>query len=467
MSESYDVLIIGSGPGGYVAAIRARQLGLSVALVERSHLGGICLNWGCIPTKALLQGTDLLGRARHAERFGLDIPSAAADLDRLVGRAGDVSRQLSAGITFLLKKNGVDLIWGSARMAGAGSVDVTDSPVRAPRGSLDPGTYNARHVILATGASPRQLPGLEVDEHIVWSYFQALRPEKVPESLLVVGSGAIGVEFASLYAALGTQVTIIEQADRILPLEDAEISDAMAKALEKQGIGIRTGTVVASLLKQADRATATLSDGTLLEAERVLSAVGVVPNIDGLGLEGLGVEIREGVVVTGHAGRTNVEGFYAIGDVAGPPMLAHKAEHEGVRCVEAIAGLRVAPDHGPVPSCIYASPQVASVGMTEAAARQAGREVTVGRFSLRGNGKALVIGEPDGLCKTVFDAKTGKLLGAQLIGAEASELIHGLTIAVSLGATSEQLAAVVFPHPTISEAVHESVLAARGGAIHA
>jgi dihydrolipoamide dehydrogenase len=463
---THDVLIVGAGPGGYVAAIRARQLGLRVGLVEAAHLGGICLNWGCIPTKAMLKGTDLLHQAGHAERFGLLPLSPKIDPARLVARAGEVSGQLSAGVAFLLKKNGVDLIWGRARLAGAGVVEVADSGVPAPRGALGPGSYAAPHVILATGARPRVLPGLEPDGRLVWTYMQALRPEAIPARLVVVGSGAIGVEFASIYAAMGVQVTLVELADRILPAEDAEISGLMAKALQKRGIAILTGVSVTRLDRGGDSLTAHLSDGTAVMADRLLSAVGVVPNVSGLGLETLGVVFRHGAVLTEGAGRTNVPGLYAIGDVAGPPMLAHKAEHEGIACVEAIAG-RPVHATGPVPACIYASPQVASVGLTEAAAAERGVALRVGRFSLRGNGKALVVGEPDGLVKCLFDAATDRIVGAQVIGAEASELIHGLTIAVSLGATSAQLAHVVFPHPTLSEALHEAVLAAREGAIHA
>ena len=464
--SSYDLLVIGAGPGGYVAAIRARQLGLKVGLIERAHLGGICLNWGCIPTKAMLKGTDLLREAGHADRFGLLPLAPALDPVRLVARAVDVSGQLAAGVAYLLKKNGVDLIWGAARLTAPGQVTVTASEVAAPRGALGPGDYAAPHVIVATGASPRHLPVLEPDGHLVWTYMQALRPAAVPASLIVVGSGAIGVEFASIYAAMGSKVTLIEIAPRILPQEDAEISGLMAKALQKRGIVLQTGVSILRLDRGGDSVTAELSDGTSIAADRLLSAVGVVANLSGLGLEALGVVLHNGAVQTDAGGRTNVPGLYAIGDVAGPPMLAHKAEHDGVACVEAIAG-RSRHGNRPIPACIYAHPQIASVGMTEAAAAERGQTVRVGRFSLRGNGKALVLGEPEGMVKCVFDAATDRLIGAQIIGAEASELIHGVTIAVSLGATSEQLASVVFPHPTVSEAFHEAVLAARDGAIHA
>ena len=464
--HDYDILIIGAGPGGYVAAIRARQLGLKVGLIEQAHLGGICLNWGCIPTKVMLKGTDVLREASRADRFGINPHSPVLDPVKLIGRATEVSGQLSAGVAFLLKKNGVDVIWGAARLTSSGQVTVTASDVAAPRGALGPGVYAAQHVIVATGASPRRLAGLEPDGHLVWTYMQALRPASVPASLIVVGSGAMGIEFASIYAAMGSKVTLIEIAARVLPQEDAEISSLMAKALQKRGIVLHTGVTIGQLDRGENNVTALLSDGTTSSAERLLSAVGVVANVVGLGLEALGVALKNGAVQTDAAGRSSVPGIYAIGDVAGPPMLAHKAEHEGIACVEAIAGQT---RHGtsPMPSCIYASPQIASVGMTEAKAAESGLSVRVGRFSLRGNGKALVLGEPDGLVKCVFDAATDRLIGAQIIGAEASELIHGMTIAVSLGATSQQLANVIFPHPTVSEALHEAVLAARDGAIHA
>ncbi|HCY99613.1 MAG: dihydrolipoyl dehydrogenase [Rhodobacterales bacterium RIFCSPHIGHO2_02_FULL_62_130] len=464
--SDYDILIIGAGPGGYVAAIRAAQLGKKVGLIERDHLGGICLNWGCIPTKAMLKGTDVLEAARHADRFGLAPLEPRIEPERLVGRAVEVSGQLTAGIAFLLKKNGVEVIWGAARLVQPGQVQVSETAAPAPRGAKGPGLYAADHVILATGARPRALPGLEADGHLVWTYREALRPKAVPERLIVVGSGAIGIEFASIYAALGAQVTVVELAPRILPTEDAEIAGLMAKALQKRGIALRTGVSVVGLDRQDNSLTAQLSDGSEIAADRLLSAAGVVANVDGLGLEALGVALDRGVVKADAAGRTSVPGLYAIGDLAGPPMLAHKAEHDGIACVEAIAGIPHGHHRGPIPACIYASPQIASVGLTEEAAKAEGRSLLVGRFSLRGNGKALVLGEPDGLAKCVFDAETDRLLGAQIIGAEASELIHGLTIAVTLGATSAQLAAVVFPHPTLSEALHEAVLAARGGAIH-
>ena len=464
--SDYDILVIGAGPGGYVAAIRAAQLGKKVGLIERDHLGGICLNWGCIPTKAMLRGTDLLHADQQADRFGLAPLDPRIDPARLVGRAIEVSGQLTAGIGFLLKKNGVEVIWGAARLVAPGQVEVIESATPAPRGAKGPGAYSADHVILATGARARALPGLEPDGYLIWTYREALRPLAVPERLIVLGSGAIGVEFASIYAALGAKVTLVELAPRILPTEDAEIAGLMAKALQKRGIALHTGVSVMGVVRQGDSLTAHLSDGGEVTADRLLSAAGVVANVEGLGLEALGVTLERGVVKTGGAGRTNVPGLYAIGDLSGPPMLAHKAEHDGIVCVEAIAG-RQHRHVGPIPACIYASPQIASVGLTEEACIFEGRGVRLGRFSLRGNGKALVLGEPEGLVKCVFDASTDRLIGAQIIGAEASELIHGLTIAITLGATSEQMAAVVFPHPTLSDALHEAVLAARDGAIHA
>lgn len=465
MPVPYDLLILGAGPGGYVAAIRARQLGLSVGLIERTHLGGICLNWGCIPTKVMLKGTDVLDSARHAERYGLAPLSPAINPSGLIARAAEVSGQLAQGVAYLLKKNGVDLIWGDARLTTPGQVQVSPSDTTAPRGALGEGVYTAPHVIIATGARPRILPGLESDGHLVWTYYQALRPPAVPARLVIVGAGAIGVEFASIYAAMGTAVTLVEQAPRILPAEDAEIAGLMAKALQKRGITIHTGVSIARLDRADDSVALHLADRTVIEADRLLSAAGVVPNIDGL--QDLGVAMRNGAIRTDAAGRTSLAGLYAIGDVAGAPMLAHKAEHDGIACVEAIAGRAAAHMPAPIPACIYANPQIASVGLTEAAANAAGIAPRLGRFSLRGNGKALVIGAPDGLVKCVFDAATDRLIGAQIIGPDASELIHGLTIAVSLGATSAQLSAVVFPHPTLSEALHEAVLAARDGAIHA
>jgi dihydrolipoamide dehydrogenase len=465
--SSYDVLVIGAGPGGYVAAIRAAQLGLRAAVVERAHLGGICLNWGCIPTKSLLHGAQTLRAIRGADRLGIAVEGVRVEPERMIGRSRDVSGQLNAGVAFLLKKNKVDVIWGEAEIVAPGQLTVREASAPAPKGALGPGSYTAANIIVATGASPRRLPGLEADGDLVWSYFEALQPPVIPQSLIVVGSGAIGIEFASFYAAIGTRVTVIEQQETILPLEDPEISEAMAKALKRQGIAILTGVSVATLVKGSAGVVARLSDGTEHAADRILSAVGVVANTGGLGLEHLGVGLRGGAIATDGAGRTSVPGIYAIGDVAGPPMLAHKAEHEAIRCIETIAGLRADSGHPAIPACVFAHPQVASIGVTEPRARAEGRSIRVGRFSFRANGKAVALGEAEGMVKTIFDAESGRLIGAHLIGPDVSELVQGYAVAMSLDATAEQMASVVFPHPTLSEALHEGVLASEGRAIHA
>jgi len=478
MSE-YDVLIVGGGPGGYVAAIRAAQLGLKTALVEREHLGGICLNWGCIPAKALLRSADVFRLARDAAMFGISGIAPQPDIGAIVRRSREVSGKLAAGVGFLMKKNAIDVIWGEATLVAPGEVEVTPTkrPVVAPqtpppKGVLAPGRYRAKNIILATGARPRVLPGLKPDGRLIWTYFEALKPEVLPKSLLVVGAGAIGVEFSSFYRTLGVEVTLVEAAPRILPVEDEEIAALALRAFKAQGIVIHTGARIDSLAKKPDSVAATvkLVDGSTqtIETERVLSAAGVVANVEGLGLEALGVKIEGGVIAVDPLGRTNVAGVLAIGDVAGGPMLAHKAEHEGVACVEAIARL---PAHGldrsRIPGCTYCHPQIASVGLTEAAAKAAGREVKIGRFPMRANGKALATGEPDGLVKTIFDAHSGRLLGAHLIGAEATELIAGFLVAMTLETTEEELMCTIFPHPTLSETLHESVLSAFGRAIHA
>lgn len=476
--SQYDVIVIGAGPGGYVTAIRAAQLGLKTAVVESKHLGGICLNWGCIPTKALLRSAEVWHYMTHADAYGLSATGVAFDPAAIVKRSRGVSAQLNGGVGGLLKKNKVDVIWGRATVTKPGSVKVEAAkdteygkPNPAPRGALGAGDYQAKHVILATGARPRVLPGLEPDGKLVWTYFEAMVPQAMPKSLLVVGSGAIGIEFASFYRTMGAEVTVVEVLPQILPVEDHEIADHAKKRFEKQGIKIFTDTKVASLAKGADDVTATLElkDGTkqTLKVDRVISAVGVVGNVEGLGLEALGVKIERGCVVTDGLGRTSVPGVYAIGDVAGPPMLAHKAEHEGVICVEAIAGKHVHPmDKAKIPGCTYCHPQIASVGLTEKKAKEAGYEVKVGRFPFIGNGKAIALGEPEGLVKTVFDAKTGQLLGAHMVGAEVTELIQGFVVAMQLETTEEDLMHTVFPHPTLSEMMHESVLAAYGRAIH-
>jgi dihydrolipoamide dehydrogenase len=476
--SAYDVLVIGGGPGGYVAAIRAAQLGLKTAVVEREHLGGVCLNWGCIPTKAFLRSAEVFRLAQDGARFGVTGAQPGFDAARIVARAREAAGRLNAGVGFLLKKNKVDIIWGEAKLAGDGAVNVgapTKPPVApqlpAPKATLGEGVYRAAHIIVATGARPRVLPGLAPDGRLVWTYFEALKPERFPRSLLVVGAGAIGVEFASFYRTFGVEVTLLEALPQILATEDPEIAALACKSFEKQGIAIRTSTTVAALESKTDSVVATLKDGggatQTIEVERVLSAAGVVANVENLGLEGLGVALEKGVIKTDGLGRTNVRGVYAIGDVAGGPMLAHKAEHEGVACVEAIAGLPAHPiDKARVPGCTYCHPQVASVGLSEERAKAAGFEIRVGRFPYLGNGKAIALGEPEGLVKTIFDKKTGRLIGAHLIGAEATELIQGFVIAMNLETTEEDLMRAVFPHPTLSETMHESVLDAFGRAIH-
>ena len=478
MPDPYDLIVIGSGPGGYVAAIRAAQLGLKTAVVEREHLGGICLNWGCIPTKALLRSADVYRLAQHAEEFGVSAPSPSFDMAKIVARSREVSGKLNAGVGFLMKKNKIDVIFGEARICRPGEivVEATKKPAVTPqapipKGALGPGAYQAKNIILATGARPRVLPGMEPEGRLIWTYFEALKPDRTPKSLLVVGAGAIGVEFASFYRTFGVEVTLVEALPQILPVEDAEIAALARKSFEKQGIAVLTATKVSAVEKRADSIVATLTgaDGAArqIEAERLLSAAGVVANVEGLGLEALGVNIERGVIATDGLGRTNVAGVLAIGDVAGGPMLAHKAEHEGVICVEAIAGKKPHPlDKSLIPGCTYAHPQIASVGFTEEKAKEAGFELKIGRFPLRANGKAIALGEPEGLIKTIFDAKTGRLLGAHLIGAEATELIQGFVIAMNLETTEEELMHSVFPHPTLSEAMHESVLDAFGRAMH-
>ncbi|MFO1172740.1 MAG: dihydrolipoyl dehydrogenase [Hyphomicrobiaceae bacterium] len=474
----YDVLIIGGGPGGYVAAIRSAQLGLKTAVVEREHLGGICLNWGCIPTKALLRSSEIYGHMKHAADYGLKVEGAIDfDAAAVVKRSRGVSGQLNAGVAFLMKKNKIDVIWGEAKIAKAGEVIVaaaTKAPMQPqhpqPKGTLGAGTYKARHIIVATGARPRVLPGIEPDGKLIWTYFEAMVPPAMPKSLIVMGSGAIGIEFASFYRTMGAEVTVVELLPQILPVEDAEIATLASRAFTKQGMKILTGAKVTKVEKKADGVTATIDIGGKTEtisAERLISAVGVQGNIEGLGLEALGVKKDRGTILTDGLGRTNVPGVYAIGDVAGPPMLAHKAEHEGVVCVEAIKGQDAHPlDKLKIPGCTYCQPQIASVGLTEAKAKAEGREVKVGRFPFRANGKAIALGEPEGLVKTVFDAKTGQLLGAHLIGAEVTELIQGFVVAMQLETTEAELMHTVFPHPTLSEMMHESVLDAYGRAIH-
>jgi len=477
MAQAYDVIVIGAGPGGYVAAIRAAQLGFRTAIVEREHLGGICLNWGCIPTKALLRSAEIYRYMQHASDYGLSAANVGFDASRVVARSRKIAAQLNGGVAHLLKKNKVDVIRGEARIA-AGEVAVAAPSGKPrephnppPKNALGEGLYKAKHIIVATGARPRALPGLEPDGKDVWTYFEAMVPAAMPKSLLVVGSGAIGIEFASFYHAMGVDVTVVEIMPQILPAEDAEIAALARKHMEKQGLKIHTEAKVTALGKAAGgiACTVELKGGASekMTVEKVISAVGVTGNVENLGLESLGVKIGRGVIETDGLGRTNVPGIYAIGDVAGGPMLAHKAEHEGVLCVEAIKGLAVHPlDKSRIPGCTYCHPQIASVGLTEAKARQEGHEVRVGRFPFIGNGKAIALGEAEGLVKTVFDEKTGRLLGAHMVGAEVTELIQGFVIAMNLETTEEELIHAVFPHPTLSEAMHESVLDAYGRVIH-
>jgi dihydrolipoamide dehydrogenase len=469
---SFDIIIIGSGPGGYVTAIRAAQLGFKTAIVERAHLGGICLNWGCIPTKALLRSAEIFHYLQHAKDYGLSAQNVGFDAAAVVKRSRAVSKRLNDGVGFLMNKNKVTVIWGEASIDAPGKVTVRAAKVDAPKGSLGAGSYQAKHVIIATGARPRVLSGLEPDSKLIWTYFEAMVPDRMPKSLLVIGSGAIGIEFASFYRTLGAEVTVVEVLPQILPVEDAEISAFARKAFEKQGIRIFTGAKVTKLDKKADSVNATIDDGKggtqTLTVERVISAVGVVGNIENLGLEKVGVKVERGSIVVDALSRTSVPGIYAIGDVAGPPLLAHKAEHEGVICVEAIKGLKPHPmDKRLIPGCTYCSPQIASVGLTEQAAKEQKRDVRIGRFPFVGNGKAIALGEDQGLVKVIFDVRTGQLLGAHMVGAEVTELIQGYVVAMNLETTEEELMHTVFPHPTLSEMMKEAVLDAYGRVLNA
>ena len=461
-AKAFDMIVIGAGPGGYVAAIRGAQLGLNVAVVEREHLGGICLNWGCIPTKALLRSAEVFHLMHRAKEFGLTTTGIGYDLAAVVARSRGVAKQLSGGVGHLLKKNKVTVIMGTARLTGKGAVSVT----------TDKGTeeLTGKAIILATGARARDLPGLEADGKRVWAYKHALVPPHMPKKLLVIGSGAIGIEFASFYNTLGAETTVVEVLDRVLPVEDAEISALAKKAFVKQGMKILEKASVKKLDRAADKVTAHIeANGKVETAEfdTVISAVGIVGNVENLGLEALGVKIDRTHVVTDEFCRTGVEGLYAIGDLAGAPWLAHKASHEGVMVAELIAGGHPHPiEPGSIAGCTYCQPQVASVGMTEQKAKDAGYTVRVGRFPFVGNGKAIALGEPEGLVKTVFDAKTGELLGAHMIGAEVTELIQGYVIGRTLETTEVELMETVLPHPTLSEMMHESVLDAYGRAIH-
>ncbi len=462
MASSFDLVVIGGGPGGYVAAIRAAQLKMNVALIEREHLGGICLNWGCIPTKALLRTSEIYNTLQHLETFGLSAKGAAFYIGKVVKRSRDVAGQLSAGVKHLLKKNKVTVIDGHAKLLGKGKIAVEGAQAQE---------IQAKNIILATGARARSLPGLEPDGKLVWTYKEAMVPPSFPKSLLVVGSGAIGIEFASFYRTLGAEVTVVEVMDRILPVEDEEISALARKAFEKQGMKIITSATVKSLEKGKDSVTATVESAGKQEkitAERVILAVGIAGNVENIGLENTRAKVEKTHIVINGWCETGEPGLYAIGDVAGPPWLAHKASHEGVMCVEKIAGVKgLHPlNVNNIPGCTYCHPQIASVGLTEAKAKAGGREVKVGRFPFIGNGKALALGETEGLVKTIFDAKTGELLGAHMIGAEVTEMIQGFTVAKTLESTEAELMHTIFPHPTISEAMHEAVLAAYGKAIH-
>ncbi|HZF44678.1 MAG TPA: dihydrolipoyl dehydrogenase [Sphingomonadaceae bacterium] len=465
MPDTYDLIILGSGPGGYVAAIRASQLGLKVAIVEREKLGGICLNWGCIPTKALLRTSEINHYLTHASAYGLSAEKTGFDLTKIVDRSRKVAGQLNAGVKGLMKKNKVTVVEGVGAVTAPGKLSVT-------RGDQVQ-ELEAPHIILATGARARELPFAKADGERIWTYRHAMVPKVMPTKLLVIGSGAIGVEFASFYRDMGAEVTIVEMLDRILPVEDLEVSAFMLKALEKQGMRILTSSGVESLETGGQGVRAVLKGGEVAEFSHAIVAVGIVPNTEAIGLEALGVKTTRGHVDTDPFGRTNVEGLYAIGDITGPPWLAHKASHEGVICVEAIAVGMGGYDGHPhpmnkanIPGCTYSRPQVASVGYTEAAAIEAGYQVRAGKFPAIGNGKAIALGEAEGFVKTVFDANTGELLGAHMVGAEVTELIQGYVIARQLETTEEQLMGTVFPHPTLSEMMHESVLTAYGRAIH-
>ena len=460
---AFDLVIIGGGPGGYVAAIRAAQLGMSTAVIEREHLGGICLNWGCIPTKALLRSSEIHHVLNHLGEYGLAADNVHFDIGAIVKRSRDVAGRLNAGVKHLLNKNKVAVIDGHGRLAGPGKIAVTDGDGKTTE-------IAAKNTILATGVRARTLPGLEPDGERIWTYKEAMVPDALPASLLVIGSGAIGMEFASFYSDLGAEVTVVEVLDRILPVEDAEISALARKSFEGQGMTLHTGAQVTALKHDGDGVTAAIEmDGKTqsLTVERVILAVGIVGNVEDIGIEGTGVQVEKTHVVVDEWLRTGEAGVHAIGDLVGPPWLAHKASHEGVTCVEHIAGLDAHPlNIGRIPGCTYCRPQVASIGLSEQAATDSGREVRIGRFPYVGNGKAIAMGETEGLIKTVFDAGTGELLGAHMIGAEVTELIQGFAIAMNLETTEAELMSTIFPHPTLSEMMHESVLDAHGRVIH-
>jgi dihydrolipoamide dehydrogenase len=464
MADTYDLIVLGSGPGGYVAAIRAAQLGLKVAIVERERLGGICLNWGCIPTKALLRTSEIYHYMQNAEAYGLSVSNVAFDLAKVVDRSRKVAGQLNAGVKGLMKKNKITVVEGFGTITAKGKLKVTQGDKTTELAAKD--------IIIATGARARDLPFAPADGERIWTYRHAMVPPAMPTKLLVIGSGAIGVEFASFYNDMGADVTIVEMLDRILPVEDAEVSEFMLKALTKQKMTILTGAGVEKIDKRADGVTATIKgkDGKVTTADfsHVIVAIGIVSNTENIGLEALGVKSERGAILTDTYGRTNVDGIWAIGDVAGAPWLAHKASHEGVVAAEAIAGYKgVHPmEKWNIPGCTYSRPQVASVGLTEAKARESGRKLKVGKFPFIGNGKAIALGEAEGFVKTIFDEATGELLGAHMVGAEVTELIQGYVVARQLETTEAELMQTVFAHPTLSEMMHESVLSAYGRAIH-
>ena len=464
MADTYDVVVIGSGPGGYVAAIRASQLGLKTAIVERDALGGICLNWGCIPTKALLRSAEVYETLHRLDEFGLKAENIGYDAEAVVKRSRNVAGQLSNGVKFLMKKNKIDVIEGSGSLAGGGKVSVEAKDGKKSE-------IAAKNIILATGARARIIPGLEPDGKVIWTYREAMVPKAIPKSIIVVGSGAIGIEFASFYRAFGAEVTVVEVLDRILPVEDEEISKEAARAFKKRGIRLLTGAKIDKTEKGSDGAKMSVTvngKSETLEAEVVISAVGIVGNVENIGLEKAGVKVEKTHVVVNEWLETGVKGIYAIGDLVGPPWLAHKASHEGVLAAERIAGVKDAHpiDTTRIPGCTYSTPQIASVGLTEAKAKEKGHEVKVGRFPFRANGKAIALGETEGFVKTVFDAKTGELLGAHMIGAEVTELIQGYGVAMTLETTEADLIRAVFPHPTLSEMMGEAVLDAYGRVLH-
>ncbi|WP_455477359.1 dihydrolipoyl dehydrogenase [Bartonella sp. B41] len=486
MENLYDVIVIGSGPGGYVTAIRAAQCGFKTAIVEREHLGGICLNWGCIPTKALLRSAEIKHFAENAKDYGLSLNgSIEVNIQDVVARSRSISARLNAGVDFLMKKNKIDIIWGEAKITrGAkgskfaeitvslSSKEIMQPQNSVPKGALGNGIYQAKYVIIATGARPRILPGIEPDKKLIWTYFEAMTPPTMPKSILVVGSGAIGIEFSSFYHDMGADVTVVEMMPHIMPAEDTEISAFARKKLEKKGIQIFTEAKVTKIEKSSNSVTACIEvkgKTEIITVDRLISAVGVQGNIENLGLESLGIKTDRGYIMTDEWSWTGLEGIYAIGDVSGAPMLAHKAEEEGVICIEHLAGLKnVHPlDKKRIPGCTYCTPQVASVGLSEVAAKEAGYDVRVGRYSFSANGKAIALGEDHGLVKTIFDKKTGQLLGAHMVGAEVTELIQGFVIAMNLETTEEELMRTVFPHPTLSEMIKESVLDAYGRVLNA